>query len=218
MLEAADGLVQPAEPPPWEQPGPRPVARFLATLKAVLLRPAHFFARLPASGYGRAFAFGWILGTIGVLFFSLYGLWQLDANRQAHLDLLRANADLEAVGLTPEQVLELMRNLLTVGLVACPLFGAMGLFVIAGLNHLGVLLVAGRGRRFEVTFRATAYGFAPLVVLIIPAVGNLIGFFWLIVIQVIAIGMGHRLSMGRATLAVLLPMFSALALLMLPGS
>lgn len=218
LFEAADGLVRKAQPPPWETPGASALRRFGATLRLVLLRPGLFFAALPSRGYGRAFLFGWIACTIGVVCFSLYGLWQVDANREAHLQLLRSNADLESLGYTAEQALDLWRAFLSFSLFAAPLVAAVNIWVSAGLNHIGVLLVAGRGRRFAATFRASAYAFAPMVVLILPAIGNLIGFIWVVLLQVIAIGQVHRLSLGRATLAVVMPLFSVLMLLLLPGS
>lgn len=202
--------------PAWEVPGRSLFVRFGQTVVQVVTGPARFFAGLRTDGLMRAFWFGWIVCTIGVTFFSLYGLWQLDANHEAQLDALRkqSGADLAALGLTAEQVLEAMRDFLVFCLFTSPLFGALNLWISAGLTHLGVMLLARRNRGFSATFRATAYAFVPLLLLVLPLVGNLIGGLWVLVLQVFAIANVHRIRVVQAVLAVLLPVLSLVMVLL----
>lgn len=216
LLAAGRNLVQRPEeqPPPWESGAPGPVRRFGATVRQVFTQPSLFFARLPSGGLGRPFLFGWLIGTLGVACFALNGLWQLDASRQETLEALRAGADGETAAMTAEQLLEAMRSFLLFSLLAAPLLGAINLWVTAGLNHLGVRLAAGEHRGFRMTFRATAYAITPMLLLALPWIGNPLGGMWTVVVEVIAIGQVHRLRSGRATLAVLLPVFTVLMLML----
>ena len=216
LLTAGQRLVRRPEdqPPPWESGLKGVVRRFAATVRQVFTQPSLFFARLPSGGLGRPFLFGWLIGTLGIACFTLNGLWQLDANRQETLEALRAAADAGSATMTAEQLLASMHSLLLFSLLAAPLLGAINLWVTAGLNHLGVRLAAGEHRGFRMTFRATAYAITPMLLLALPWIGNPLGGMWTVVVEVIAIGQVHRLRSGRATLAVLLPVFTVLMLML----
>jgi hypothetical protein len=202
--------------PAWEVSGRSLFVRFGQTVAQVVTGPARFFAGLRIDGLMRSFWFGWIVCTIGVTFFSLYGLWQLDANHEAQIDALlkQSGADLTALGLSPEQVLEAMRDFMVFCLFTAPLIGAVNLWMSAGLTHLGVMLLARRNRGFKATFRATAYAFVPMLLLVVPLVGNLVGGLWVLVLQVIAVANVHRIRVGQAVLAVLLPVLSVVMVLL----
>jgi DNA-directed RNA polymerase subunit RPC12/RpoP len=216
LLAAGQRLARHPEeqPPPWEAGPGGALRRFGATVRQVFTQPSLFFARLPSGGLGRPFLFGWLIGTLGIACFALNGLWQLDANRQQTLEALRAAADAESAAMGAEQLLESMHSFLLFSLLAAPLLGAINLWVTAGLNHLGVRLAAGEHRGFRMTFRATAYAITPMLLLALPWIGNPLGGMWTVVVEVIAIGQVHRLRSGRATLAVLLPVFSVLMLML----
>ncbi len=201
-------------PPPWEKGKGGLLTRFTSTIKSILSAPSLFFASLPDSGYARAFLFGWIVCSVGVAFFCLYGLWQIDMNYQANLEMLKANGELSKMGISPKDLLDSIKQLLAIGLVASPVLGAVNLLFTALLNHLGIVLVAGRGRRMKMTLRATSYGFTPLLMMGVPVIGNLLGGIWAVVLQIIALSRVHDLSTSRASLAVLLPLFTALMLFM----
>lgn len=201
--------------PAWEAGQGSLPKRFVATLRQLVTAPRAFFADLPVARFGRAFSFGWLVATLAVVFLCLYSLWQLDANREALLETLRAQGEPGVLSLSPEAELERVRDFLFVSLLLSPLLGALNLWLSAGLSHLGVLLAAGRQRGFVATFRATAFGFAPLLLVAIPLVGYLVGGLWSIALQVIAISQVHRIELGRAALAVLVPLLALLMALML---
>jgi hypothetical protein len=74
------------------------------------------------------------------------------------------------------------------------------------LIHLGVSVLAPQNRGFAATLRATAYGFAPMLLAVVPMIGHLLGGLWTLVLQTVAVGQIHRVPALRAVLAVLLPM------------
>jgi hypothetical protein len=217
MLAAGLRLARKAEAkvvPAWES-GRRSVFwRFFATVRQILSNPREFFEGLSISSLFKAFTFGWLIASLAVAFFCGYSLWQLDANRAAHLELLQSHPELIARGVTPAQMLDSMREMLLFSLFLAPLLGAVNVWVSAGLNHLGVMLAAGQNRGFVATFRATAYGFVPLLLLAVPLVGHLIGGLWSVGLQIVAIRQIHRIEFGRAVLAVLMPLLGVLLLLM----
>jgi hypothetical protein len=76
-----------------------------------------------------------------------------------------------------------------------------------------VWLLAKKHRGFLATFRATAYGCAPLILAVIPFIGLLIGGLGTIALQVLALSAIHRLPPLRAGVAVILPTLALLLLL-----
>jgi hypothetical protein len=89
-----------------------------------------------------------------------------------------------------------------------PVGVTIGAFVGALISHLFLMIVGGAKRDFETTFRVVNYAsgsVAPLSA--IPIVGPLVGSIWCIVLYVIGFSKAHDISVGRAALAVLLPLF-----------
>jgi hypothetical protein len=83
------------------------------------------------------------------------------------------------------------------------------IFLWAGLIHLCLMMVDGAKRGFETTFRVACYasGTSGLLGLLpIWVCGGFIGSIWGVVITIIGISQAHRISGGKATLGVLLPM------------
>jgi hypothetical protein len=194
--------------PAWEVPGTNIVTRFFATLRQVLSAPSLLFYGLKISNFGRALSFGWILCTLAVFFSMLYSLWSLDRDPQAILRNLQIPA-----GTNPQEVIDALRARLMVGLYTSPLLGLLNLFISSMLYHLGVWLLAKKHRGFLATFRATAYGCAPLIIAVIPFIGLLIGGLGTIALQVLALSAVHRLPPLRAGVAVILPTLALLLLL-----
>lgn len=196
--------------PAWEVPGAGLIRRFFSTLRQVLSAPSLFFYGLKVEKVGRALSFGWILCTLAVFFSMLYSLWSLDRDPQALLQNIQIPPD---VGATPGEILAAVRSRLLLGLYASPLLGLLNLFLSALLYHLGVWLLAKRHRGFAATFRATAYGCAPLLFCMVPFIGLLLGGLGTIALQVLALSAVHRLPPLRAGVAVILPTLAVLLLI-----
>jgi len=81
--------------------------------------------------------------------------------------------------------------------------GIIGLFIGAGIVHLGVLLVGGK-KGYLQTVKAIGYGYTPQFILgWIPFI-NIIAGIWALVIEIIGVRELQEVSTGRAIIAALL--------------
>jgi hypothetical protein len=196
--------------PAWEVDGAGLLRRFFGTLRQILSAPSLLFYGLKVDTMGRAVSFGWIICTLAVFFSTLYSLWSLDRDPQALLQNIQIPPD---AGVTPEEILAAVRSRLLFGLYASPLLGLLNLFLSALLYHLGIWLLSRKHRGFVATFRASAYGCAPLLFCLLPFIGLLLGGLGTIALQILALSAVHRLSPIRAGVAVILPTLAVLLLI-----
>jgi hypothetical protein len=96
---------------------------------------------------------------------------------------------------------------LAVQLVTGPIWIVIGAFVAAGIFHVILMVLGGANRDFEATFRVVAYGHAINVIALLPFCGSFLSIIWWIVVLVIGLSVVHRISIGQALVAVLLPFF-----------
>jgi hypothetical protein len=172
----------------WETGKSNPFVRFFETARQVLFDPG-FFVGLTSKNFRAAMLFGWILCTFEFLVGSLYQLLQVDPQVPSKLPMLEMD---------PQQFF-------VIQLIGSPLFGFFKLWLYTGLVHLGVWMISSENRGFKATFKATAYGFVPLLGIVIPWVGPLIGTLWSLSIHVTAVAQIHKMKIGKAALAVLIP-------------
>lgn len=211
-VPSAKDLLRSPYVPPWEKTEGNWVVRFFSTIKDVYSFPGEFFAQMPRAGMKRPFLFGWLLCTIAMIFFSIYGLWVLEVNREALLFGWSHSSEAQRLGLTGEEALGLLAMIFKINLYFAPLMGLLNLFGSSLLNHLGVVMLSREHLGFSATFRATAYGFSPMLLVLVPLVGHFLGGLWTLIMQIWAVRQVHRLNLGRAVLAVLLPMSTLLLL------
>ncbi|RLB59279.1 MAG: hypothetical protein DRI34_02295 [Deltaproteobacteria bacterium] len=196
-------------PVPWESGTAGRVRKFFETVHQVMLRPADFFSRLGEDGpLLRAVIFGWLLAATAAALFAASALWELGRNPQAWLDTVGLQP-----GQEPQQLLDRAAVVLRLMLWTSPLLGLLNVLLTALAYHLGIWLLAPGPRSFRQTLRVTAYGCAPLVLVVVPVFGQLLGSFWSLWVQIVGLAVVHRLALARAAVAVLIP--STLALLLL---
>lgn len=102
-----------------------------------------------------------------------------------------------------------MHFLETIGVFLSPVFALVSVFLITALTHLGALLIIPGQRGFEATFRAVAYGGAPMVLGLIPMCGGFLVAPWTLVAVIVGVRETHRTSTGRAVAAVVVPAVAA---------
>jgi hypothetical protein len=90
--------------------------------------------------------------------------------------------------------------------ILAPVGGTIGLFVLAAIAHLLVMLfVGGNNSGFESTFRVVSYVSVTNLVNWIPFIGGLLALYGLY-LAVVGIREMHGTTTGRAALVVLLPL------------
>jgi hypothetical protein len=104
--------------------------------------------------------------------------------------------------------------------ILAPATAIIGIYIIGGLTHLGLMLMGARKYTFDATIRTMCYGSAPNFLSIIPIAGAFIGPVWSLICEIIGIARVHDTSYGKAAFAVLwfmLVAFCCFGLLILVG-
>ncbi len=178
--------------PPWERDGAS-LGSFWNTTKGVLFAPTALFSRMRCrGGYGPPLVFAVVGGMLG-------GLLGIVNFIPMFFVMGDGNGTPLGIGLL-------------VGIVQQVVGGAIAAviqaFVWGGIIHVMLLMFNSANRDFEATVRTVAYvhgSFWPLNV--IPLLGGLVGGVWAIAVQIIGIARTHEISTGKASAAVLLPVF-----------
>ncbi len=188
-------------PLPWETPGEPFFDAFFETLKLFIIRPAEAFARMRRSGdLGRPILYAILLGWTGVIVSELYNLalrgmtWRLMPGMHQFGEMQR----FQSTGLFVALTIFMM--------VLAPVLVLIGLFIWSGIVHLMLLILGGANAGFDATFRVMSYAATAQIAQIVPLCGGLAGGIWALVLEIIGIAEAHRISQGKAALAVLLPL------------
>lgn len=189
-------------PPPWEDRATFGTGHaILQTLKSVLFSPISFFRRADTHGGMREpFAFGLLIGSIGMM---VEVFWQFVMMGESLSSMSEGLFGPVAIGL-----------LFLGGMILCPVFVALILFMASIIAHLCLMVMRGATHGFEATFRVMAYSQGTHVWGLIPFVGGAIGGIWLLVVQVIGLREIHETSYLRVIVALLLPFAFSISVFM----
>src|SRR5438105_5524523 len=92
-------------------------------------------------------------------------------------------------------------------IILAPVFAAIGAFIASAIFHVCLMFVVWARLAFVTTFRVVCFtGGSVDPLLIIPFCGGLIVGVWKIVLYCIGLSRAHETDIGRAVLAVLLPL------------
>src|SRR3712207_2972787 len=176
-----------------------PISSFLDVVRRVATRPAEFFSSIPRRGNFLApLVFALICAEISAILGGLLRLvWRTRATGGVRFEGSYSFGEfLTAVILTP-------------------IGAAIGLFILAGIAHLLVMLFVGsQNSGFESTFRVVTYVSVTNLVNWIPFIGGLLALYGLY-LAVLGIREMHSTTTGRAALVVLLPIGLILVVVLL---
>ena len=160
-----------------------PIKSFVEVVDRVVRRPSEFFSSIPRRGNLLApLVFAMICIEISAILGGLVRLlWTTGATGGFRLgDFLGS-------------------------VIAAPIGGAIGLFILAGIAYLLVILFVGsENSGFESTFRVVSYVSVTSLVSWIPFIGGLLGLYGLYQ-AIVGIREIHSTTTGRAALVVLVP-------------
>ena len=200
VIPAAGDTAAPRTGLPWDRRDTIGfVNAFVQTVSIVLTRPAEAFTAMRTEGgFGNPLLFGLIGGSIGVIISTLLSAmihslgWAAALSHQNSLDQLMGAS--------------LGGAMLVVRLIMAPIFIAVALFIWSALVHIFLMMAGGANKPFEVSFRALSFAYgATSLLAIIPCCGWVIAPIWGLVADCIGIARSHETDMGRAVMAVLLP-------------
>jgi len=92
-------------------------------------------------------------------------------------------------------------------IIFCPILIALSVFIGAGIIHLCLMLVGGAKKSYETTLRVVCFATGstqPL--LIVPFCGSFVAGIWGLIVECIGLARAHETDVGRAVLAILLPL------------
>lgn len=168
-----------------------PVGGFVDVVRRVVTAPAQFFSAIPRRGnYLAPLIFALICIVISTILGGILRLvWQNGT----------------AGGVRFEEAGRYGFGSFVADVILSPVGGVIGLFVLAGIAHLLVMLFVGGGNSgFEATFRVVSYVSVTSLVNWIPFIGGLLALYGLY-LAVVGIREMHATTTGRAALVVLLP-------------
>jgi hypothetical protein len=199
--DPAPGTAAPRTGLPWERRKEIGfITAFVETVGLVLTRPTEAFTVMRTEGgVGDPLLFGVIGGGIGAIVWSVVSFALQSLGWSAMLSQQRSFEDLFGVGLSGV--------VLVIRLILTPLVVAIGLFIWTALVHVFLMMVGGANRTFETTFRALSYAYgATNLFVIVPCCGWLIALVWGLIADCIGISRSHETDIGRAVMAVMLPL------------
>jgi hypothetical protein len=91
----------------------------------------------------------------------------------------------------------------------------VGLYIVAGVLHVVLLILRGANRGYGATLRVFCFSAGPQLFTIVPFIGPAVGGVWSLVVTVIGLREVHKTTTGKAVAAVLLPTFFLLMLVAL---
>jgi hypothetical protein len=189
----------------WEEEGTQWTFKGLvATLRGSLFNPSDFFKKMEVTGgLAGPIVYAMIVGMIGI---TLFNVWQI---------VLRDpyTAYIASRGGSHSDIIQGAGTILSA--LVLPFLIIIALFLISGMFHLLLMVIRGANRPFEATFRVTAYSSGALICLTVPYCGMLIFPLWYVTLAIIGLREAHSTTGGKATFAVLFPLFLCCAFVML---
>ena len=179
---------------PWEDPGRTWPGALVDTVRQLVTEPRRAYERVPVSGdVLRPVLFALALGWLGLVFTAM---WELTLG-SAMRGMMPGAGGSDFDG--PKRLVYLA--MIPLG----PLYVAVGLLLGSAILQVSLLLVGGAKNGYVATLRAVCYAQAASVAVVLPFCGGLLAAVGYLVLEVIGLSVLHRISAGKALVAVLIP-------------
>jgi hypothetical protein len=187
---------------PWPpQPGESALDAFAATWKEACFHPTSFYRRMPLDAPFKPVLLYYMI--IGVMAAGLQLFW---STLFQFLNLAGPAENLFGARSATSPLVDFLLS---------PIITFVALYLVTGVCHLVLTMARGANEGFEASSRVFAFSYSPVLFGIVPFVGNFVGFVWMVVLAIIGLRETHRTSTGRASAAVLVPVFLLFCLLVL---
>lgn len=187
-----------SRPAPWDERETRGFWSGLwKTWKQVMLFPGPFFHAMKTDGrFGGPLLYGWIMSTVGFLFWATY--------RITFLPYILPPDQAQSVGSALADELVMARLALLV-LVASPILSLLNLAFSAVAYHVVLKLTNEHIGSWKATWRTVCYASSPMLLMAVPFFGDFLSMFWSMTTGIVALARVHRVPTWRAILAYLIP-------------
>ncbi|WP_321404628.1 zinc-ribbon domain-containing protein [Maridesulfovibrio sp.] len=179
---------------------------FFLTIKQVILSPANFFKDMPLKGFLMPLFFFILLAEFQEICNFIWAMTGVDSSMGSDVGRIMNDsmiADSLKDGTGPALLSLLLYPLMLAGIS----------FPLIGVTHI-LLMIFGAGEKgFQATFRATAYSYAPIILCVIPVVGDMIGALISMAISIIAYKNIHNTTYMRVVLSMVMPIVLLLVIL-----
>ncbi len=195
---AADPSVDNRAGLPWEQAPRKSPRKFFETARLIAFSPTAAFRQMKQRGrLGEAMFYSAIGQTIGVVGMESWHLAFIYFGGQADgFDKPFLHKYMTFIGL-------LVLGYLPVGV---PLMATLGNLIAGAVLHFCLILCGGSRQPFSTSIRISCYSQSSLTWLLWIPGGALVVGVWSLGLNIYAVHLAHEVPMGRAVLAVLLPM------------
>jgi hypothetical protein len=179
---------------------------FFLTIKKVILSPAAFFKDMPLKGFLMPLFFFILLAEFQEICNFVWTMAGVDTPTGAEVGRIM-NDSMIASSLQDGTGPALF------SLLFYPLMLAGISFPLIGITHILLMIFGAGDRGFQATFRATAYSYAPIILCIIPVVGDMIGALVSVTLSIIAYKNIHNTTYMRVVLSMVMPAVLLLVIL-----
>lgn len=177
------------------------------TFIAILFSPGSFFREMTTGkGIRESMAFGLLLGSIGYM---IGFFWQFLLISGGMLNDSSFLSQIPIISQIP------ISWLFLIAMILSPVLVILNMFITGAIVHVMMLVFNGGKGKFEGTFKVIAFGQAAKALAFIPFIGEVIGWFWNLVIVVIGLKEIHKTSLSR-TIAVVFVSIILMCLMLLP--
>lgn len=181
---------------PWDERHQRGLfSAFIETLQMVLSRPSEAFTAMKREGgLGEPLIYALIGGSAGYIVYLVFLFFMPSLAFMG--DRHNAVAGIFGMGLG-----------LIFAVIFIPIGLTLGIFIGAGILHVCLMIVGGAKQSFETTFRVVCFAIGSTYpLMIVPFCGGAIAGIWGLVLECIGLARAHETDIGRAVLAVFLPL------------
>ncbi|NDV24617.1 zinc-ribbon domain-containing protein [Desulfovibrio sp. JC022] len=176
------------------------------TIKQVILSPATFFKNMPLKGFLMPLFFFILLAEFQEICNFVWAMTGVDTSMGTDVGQIMDEsiiADSLQDGTGPALLSLLLYPLMLAGIS----------FPLIGITHIMLMIFGAGDRGYQATFRATAYSYAPIILCIIPIVGDMIGALISVAISIIAYKNIHNTTYMRVVLSMVMPIVLLLVIL-----
>ncbi len=176
------------------------------TIKKIILSPGPFFRNMELSGFIKPLIFFILLAEFQEICNFIWATTGIDTSMTSDVGRM-VNDSVIAEAMSEGTTSALFSLLLY------PLMLAGLSFPLISFTHV-LLMIFGAGERgFQATFRATTYSYAPIILCVIPLVGDMIGALISVAISIIAYKNIHNTTYMRVVLSMVMPIVLLLVIL-----